>query len=480
MICLMPRPSAAGCSTLASPAEPIPARHRRWSASASVLTAMVCLLVATVVASAATPARRRLPGWDQARMVRSFEASAYDRETGRWGQQTGVGSGPCSPSRIRPGWCGGRGGGGEPYAREAGDLNPVLEWVTVRLARTEAVRMALYDVLGRAVAVLADDVHTVPVEATTLPSVVYTPPLERGLLCSRSIPRRRPMKPQSSFDPNVPPISRLLTMAKERRALSAKSAAFRAGLRLAILLAFVFLAPLRVEGQVPGRSPRGTGAPVLTVEQLIRAHDPWARMELSETQQSRPSLAAPAETDASVAFDPTFGGNGKVEVHFAYTDVHGNEFKSQSGMALAQDGAGRTVVAGQIGLGSGLSYPAVLRLNPDGGLDPTFNGDGRLVLSSIPIRSYFASVSIDANGRIVLSGTAGYPTDASYSGVYNNNFLVVRLNPDGTLDRSFSGDGRASIEMGGQSDSGLRSAIDGEGRITVVRLVAATHARPSA
>ena len=69
-------------------------------------------------------------------------------------------------------------------------------------------------------------------------------------------------------------------------------------------------------------------------------------------------------------------------------------------------------------------------------------------------------VAIQANGRIVAVGVAG-------GGATGSDFALARYNPDGSLDTSFSGDGRKRTSFGG-SDSANGVALQGDGRIVAV------------
>ncbi|MFO0802787.1 MAG: hypothetical protein U0791_06640 [Gemmataceae bacterium] len=84
-------------------------------------------------------------------------------------------------------------------------------------------------------------------------------------------------------------------------------------------------------------------------------------------------------------------------------------------------------------------------------LDKSFSSDGIATLAGAP----FAAVALQADGRIVAVGTS------------NNDFLVARFLPDGTLDTTFDGDGTRTIEFGG-TDKAAGVAIDSSGRIIVV------------
>ncbi|MCS6916269.1 MAG: delta-60 repeat domain-containing protein [Chitinophagales bacterium] len=101
----------------------------------------------------------------------------------------------------------------------------------------------------------------------------------------------------------------------------------------------------------------------------------------------------------------------------------------------------------------------VIRLNYDGTFDATFGGgDG---LASVAIGSaedYANALALQSDGKIVVAGkaTVGSGTD----------FAVVRLNSDGTLDNTFSSDGKVTLNING-NDNGLAVALQSDGAIVV-------------
>jgi uncharacterized delta-60 repeat protein len=79
---------------------------------------------------------------------------------------------------------------------------------------------------------------------------------------------------------------------------------------------------------------------------------------------------------------------------------------------------------------------ALLRFNADGSLDNSFSGDGMVTLDINHYNDYAVSVGLQADGKILLAGTAGLfqcpcPT------VPNISMAVARFTADGTLDESF-------------------------------------------
>lgn len=95
-----------------------------------------------------------------------------------------------------------------------------------------------------------------------------------------------------------------------------------------------------------------------------------------------------------------------------------------------------------------------------GSLDPIFGGgSGKVVHDPLALRENANAVAIDSLGRIVV---AGYVV----SGI-NEDFLVTRYNPDGSVDTTFGGGtGVVTIDFFGQ-DRALAVAIDLSGNIVV-------------
>ena len=124
---------------------------------------------------------------------------------------------------------------------------------------------------------------------------------------------------------------------------------------------------------------------------------------------------------------------------------------------MALQGDGKIVAVG----GAGTRDFALARYNPDGSLDTSFSGDGKQTTDFLFGAADAANdVAIQANGRIVAVGFAS-------GGATGFDFALARYNPDGTLDTSFSGDGRKRTSFGG-SDSANGVALQGDGRIVAV------------
>jgi uncharacterized delta-60 repeat protein len=144
---------------------------------------------------------------------------------------------------------------------------------------------------------------------------------------------------------------------------------------------------------------------------------------------------AVARYNSDGSLDPSFDGDGKVTTDFG-TDGDGSLEEAQD---VAIDSKGRIVAAGGIHASFQDDF-AVARYKPDGSLDTSFDGDGK-VTTDFGISETARAVSIYPNGNIVAAGgTGGGATD----------FALARYKSDGSLDFSFDADGRVVTDFGAQ------------------------------
>jgi uncharacterized delta-60 repeat protein len=144
------------------------------------------------------------------------------------------------------------------------------------------------------------------------------------------------------------------------------------------------------------------------------------------------------------SIDRTFGIDGSVLTDFA------KENDIAFGVALQPDG--KIVVAGTIFNGAGTEVSAFARYLPNGSLDSSFDGDGKATFDTPAANEVLGDVAIQGDGRIVAAGVAGA------------DFLVIRLNVNGSADATFSGDGFVTTNIGGPGQA-TAVAIQPDGRI---------------
>jgi uncharacterized delta-60 repeat protein len=106
---------------------------------------------------------------------------------------------------------------------------------------------------------------------------------------------------------------------------------------------------------------------------------------------------------------------------------------------VAQQADGKIVITAGGFPSTGNERFYVVRINLDGSLDNTFDGDGFTLIDFGVLRQRPEAVKIQADGAIVVAGRVE-PTSSN-----NSDWAVVRLNPNGSLDTTFSGDGKVTV-----------------------------------
>lgn len=173
-----------------------------------------------------------------------------------------------------------------------------------------------------------------------------------------------------------------------------------------------------------------------------------------------------ARLNSDGTLDTTFSNDGKANNGFD-SDLVGNETHIARAVAIQPDG--KIVVAGtarDYGLDTDLEF-GVARYNTDGSLDSSFSGDGKKTIAIDGDDSAW-DVAIAPDGKIVLAGHSG-----GSSGIVDlgTQIALVRLEADGDLDSTFNGDGKFSASLKtGELENLMAVAVQSDGRV-----VAAGH-----
>lgn len=167
--------------------------------------------------------------------------------------------------------------------------------------------------------------------------------------------------------------------------------------------------------------------------------------------------------------DGSFGAGGAAAILLARLGGRANA------VAIQRDG--KIVVAGSVLGGDGQDRMALARLNPNGTPDTTFGFGGATALSRVSpecqvtgqgavdcLRGSDANgVAVQADGKIVLAGSTTF-------NLQSTDGLVVRVNANGVIDNSFSGDGLVRVQgftFGGAHAELRALVLQGDGRIVV-------------
>jgi uncharacterized delta-60 repeat protein len=150
--------------------------------------------------------------------------------------------------------------------------------------------------------------------------------------------------------------------------------------------------------------------------------------------------------------DTTFNSIGYVT-----RNINGESYDYAGDMALLPDG--KIVVVGSTNPGFAAGNILIMRFNADGTPDTTFDGDGIVVMTT---------AAGGSAGQIILLSDGKYLVTGYRNDGVKPNFLLMRLNPDGTFDTSFGTGGTTVTSV--SSDANYISSTDrqSDGKIVVV------------
>jgi uncharacterized delta-60 repeat protein len=124
---------------------------------------------------------------------------------------------------------------------------------------------------------------------------------------------------------------------------------------------------------------------------------------------------------------------------------------SAQGYAAAIQTDDKILIAAQSFNGANADF-SVVRINPDGSFDSTFDSDGIAIIDLIGDDLLYA-MALQTDGKIVVAGTSSM------------NFAAIRLNTDGSLDTSFDTDGKVKTPVTIGDDIATALTIQTDGKI---------------
>ena len=161
---------------------------------------------------------------------------------------------------------------------------------------------------------------------------------------------------------------------------------------------------------------------------------------------------------ANGALDPSFGGDGKVTTHF------GSGREDVASAVLIQADGGIIAVGFSSSRGGTPTKFALARYTTEGSLDKTFGGDGKVLTHFARGSDDVAwAAALQADGKIVVAGW-------TIAGFHPSRFALARYNPNGSLDKTFGGDGQVKTghftRLGGELDDQAQAvAIQPDGKL---------------
>ncbi|MGH7344719.1 MAG: Ig-like domain repeat protein [Candidatus Rokuibacteriota bacterium] len=157
------------------------------------------------------------------------------------------------------------------------------------------------------------------------------------------------------------------------------------------------------------------------------------------------------------SLDPSFGGDGKVDTDFAAgTD-------QAFALVLQPQPDGKLVAAGPRAASGGTDNFALARYMPDGSLDTSFDGDGKVDTDFAAGTDQAFALVLQSDGKLVAAGRAFVQVVGGMG--TTTNFGLARYNTDGSLDTSFDGDGKVDTDFTGGFDQAFALVLQPDGML---------------
>ena len=169
------------------------------------------------------------------------------------------------------------------------------------------------------------------------------------------------------------------------------------------------------------------------------------------------------------ALDFSFDGVGYAVTSYLQSGPGGSLFDQCNAVAVAPDGG---VVSAGLSYQDGPSRVALARHTASGTLDAGFGAGGKLVVDASQTsngNSEARAMMIQPDGKILVAGFAG--------GQFNSEFLLMRLNADGTPDGGFGSSGIVRTPVGSGEDIANAMVLQPDGRIVLAGSSVASDGR---
>jgi uncharacterized delta-60 repeat protein len=163
-----------------------------------------------------------------------------------------------------------------------------------------------------------------------------------------------------------------------------------------------------------------------------------------------------ARLNSDGSLDSSFGTNGKTTLSYARNEP------AQTRAIVIQPN-GYIAVTGN----SNNNSFAFARFKPNGALDTSFNGTGKLVVKVSPSGSTAIDMKIQPDGKLVAAGSGAAKGSRTM-------FALMRVNTNGTLDTSFGTGGKVFTDINGAPSMATSISLNSAGRIVTGGFLYAT------
>jgi uncharacterized delta-60 repeat protein len=177
-------------------------------------------------------------------------------------------------------------------------------------------------------------------------------------------------------------------------------------------------------------------------------------VQLSEALEARQFLSASS-------LDTSFGGGtGRI------TPTYGTVATFNSVESLPD---GKVLAAGTVLNGSHKHDFVVARFNSNGSVDTSFGGGTGRVFTDFSNHEDTASkLILLSGGKFLVVGRSTAASESTQAGIDGSDFAIVRYNASGSLDTSFNGSGKKTIDFVGLHDEARAAAVLSDGKLLIV------------
>ncbi len=155
--------------------------------------------------------------------------------------------------------------------------------------------------------------------------------------------------------------------------------------------------------------------------------------------------------------------NGSLDPSFGINGLQTTAIglNNSEGLSVALQADGKIVVVGTATLIPTRGAFTMARYDTNGVLDTTFGAGGIMINAIDSTDEHAFSVAIRPDGKIVVAGYAHPNLDAYY------DFAIAQYLPDGSLDSTFGINGRQLTDFQGFNDYGYAMLLQSDGKIVV-------------
>jgi uncharacterized delta-60 repeat protein len=171
-------------------------------------------------------------------------------------------------------------------------------------------------------------------------------------------------------------------------------------------------------------------------------------------------MVEPRQLLSASTLDTSFGGSGRV------ISTYGTVATFNSVVTLPD---GKVLATGSFRNGTHKNDFVVARFNSNGSPDTSFGGGTGRVFTDFSNGDDFGShLLLVGDGKFVVVGRSSTSFETTDAGSASTNFAVARYNANGTLDNSFNGTGRKTVDFVGKHDDARAAAVLSDVRWLVV------------